>query len=212
MIILRNLRPTHCIRYGVKAIQNRHLNYRQTTRSFLSDRDRVRDFIALLAPQERQFLYDELHRLQQNVKQDTNSDNNCVTYPSFQELRKVFFNQSLPFIGFGFLDNLIMIIAGDYIDATIGVTLGISTMAAAGLGNALSDIAGIGSAYYVEQLATRIGVKSPDLSLAQLQMTRTRWSIQLGRAFGITLGCIIGMFPLLFLPTKADKSGDNKSR
>ena len=36
--------------------------------------------------------------------------------------------------GFGFLDNLIMIMAGEYIDLTLGATLGISTMAAAALG------------------------------------------------------------------------------
>ena len=40
----------------------------------------------------------------------------------------------IPFVGFGFLDNALMIIAGDYIDTTIGVALGISTMAAAGFG------------------------------------------------------------------------------
>jgi Transmembrane protein 65 len=37
---------------------------------------------------------------------------------------------------------------GDYIDLTIGMTLGISTMAAAALGNTISDVAGIGSAWY----------------------------------------------------------------
>jgi hypothetical protein len=31
---------------------------------------------------------------------------------------------------------------------TIGMTLGISTMAAAALGNTISDVAGIGSAWY----------------------------------------------------------------
>ena len=84
-------------------------------------------------------------------------------------------------------------------------------MAAAGLGNALSDIAGVGSAYYVEQFAAKIGVRSPELTIVQLQMARTRWAIQLGRAFGVTIGCIIGMFPLLFLPTK-DKDKDSKSK
>ena len=84
-------------------------------------------------------------------------------------------------------------------------------MAAAGLGNAISDVAGIGSAYYVEQLATRVGFKSPELTINQLQMARTRWAIQLGRAFGVTLGCIIGMFPLLLLPTK-DKDKEAKAK
>lgn len=59
------------------------------------------------------------------------------------------YQAALPFIGFGFFDNLIMITAvslhytmfvlfvklnecslqGEYIDSTIGITLGISTMA-----------------------------------------------------------------------------------
>jgi Transmembrane protein 65 len=35
----------------------------------------------------------------------------------------------LPFIGFGFLDNLLMIIAGSYIEVGIGMVFTISTMA-----------------------------------------------------------------------------------
>lgn len=48
------------------------------------------------------------------------------TPPTTHQLRLVFVHQSLPFVGFGFLDNLIMILAGEYLDVTIGVTLGIS--------------------------------------------------------------------------------------
>ncbi|KAF0770904.1 hypothetical protein AaE_002516, partial [Aphanomyces astaci] len=43
----------------------------------------------------------------------------------------------VPFLGFGFVDNFILILAGDYIDITLGVSLGISSMAAAGIGNAI---------------------------------------------------------------------------
>jgi len=99
-------------------------------------------------------------------------------------MKLLFLHQLLPFVGFGFLDNLIMIVAGDYIDTTIGVTLGISTMAAAGLGNALSDVAGVGSAWYVEKIAARIGIEYPKLSPPQLDMARTRWTMHTGRAFG----------------------------
>ena len=38
--------------------------------------------------------------------------------PSIQQLRMVAFQAGVPFIGFGFVDNLIMILAGDYIDVT----------------------------------------------------------------------------------------------
>lgn len=59
---------------------------------------------------------------------------------------------SVPFIGFGFLDNFFMIIAGDYIESSIGVYMCLSTMAAAALGNTISDIFGLGLASYVEQV------------------------------------------------------------
>lgn len=49
-----------------------------------------------------------------------------VKEPNSVQLKLVFLNQLLPFIGFGFLDNFIMIVAGDYIDETFGITLGIS--------------------------------------------------------------------------------------
>ncbi|MED6261894.1 hypothetical protein ATANTOWER_011534, partial [Ataeniobius toweri] len=46
------------------------------------------------------------------------------------QIRYVLFHNAVPFIGFGFLDNAIMIAAGTQIELSIGVTLGISTMAA----------------------------------------------------------------------------------
>ena len=48
--------------------------------------------------------------------------------PTMAELRQLAYHNSLPFIGFGFLDNFIMIVAGEYIDLTLGAKLGISTM------------------------------------------------------------------------------------
>ena len=44
-----------------------------------------------------------------------------------------------------------IVIQGEYIDTTIGVTLGISTMAAAGIGNMISDLAGLGLADQVSK-------------------------------------------------------------
>ena len=40
--------------------------------------------------------------------------------------------------------------AGEEIDATLGVKLGLSTLASAGLGNLVSDVAGIGFADQLE--------------------------------------------------------------
>jgi len=122
--------------------------------------------------------------------------------PTAKQLRLVAFCNSVPFIGFGFLDNAIMIAAGEYIDTHLGITFGISTMAAAALGNMISDVAGIGLAGYVEVLAARVGIEEPKLKPAQVTMWQTRFSSHFGRAIGIVIGCIIGMFPLLFYKQK----------
>ncbi len=55
-------------------------------------------------------------------------------------------------IGFGFIDNFIMLIAGDAIDDTFGSALVISTMAAAALGNWVSDVLGLGVSNTIEVL------------------------------------------------------------
>lgn len=47
----------------------------------------------------------------------------------------IFFASAIPFVAFGFLDNFIMLVAGDEIDQVFGHRLGLSTLASAGLGN-----------------------------------------------------------------------------
>lgn len=201
--------------------QLRCYKHKPNVRTFLSDKERVRDFLTLLTADEKRILYDELKENPDLVETPTitvidtttTSERSLQTQPpSLSQLRLLFLAQALPFIGFGFLDNLLMILAGDYIDITIGVTFGISTMAAAGLGNALSDMAGVGSAYYVEKVAYKIGMKPPKLSMHQMNMTRTRWVTQIGRAIGVAVGCVIGMFPLLFLPNRSDAGKHNESK
>merc|ERR1712004_330414 len=95
--------------------------------------------------------------------------------------------------------------SGEYIDATLGLALGISTMAAAGLGNLVSDVIGVGTAGYVEVLASKIGIVSPDITPEQADAWQTRWMIALGRGVGISVGCFIGMFPLLFIGNKDEE-------
>lgn len=67
-----------------------------------------------------------------------------------------------------------MIIAGDYIESSIGVYMCLSTMAAAALGNTISDIFGLGLAHYVEQFCTFIGIEAPDLTPTQQNMSVTQ--------------------------------------
>lgn len=132
--------------------------------------------------------------------------------PTTRELLHLSLANSIPFIGFGFLDNFIMIIAGDRIETSMSAYITLTTMAAAALGNTLSDVIGIGSAYYVERAASWVGLGAPKLSPVQLDMTICRQFSNLGRVLGITIGCILGMTPLLFIEdeSKADQKGDDK--
>jgi len=56
----------------------------------------------------------------------------------------------------------------------LGAYICLSTMAAAALGNTFSDVIGIGSAYYVERFAERIGFKPPNINPIQLDMPISR--------------------------------------
>ncbi|XP_065686945.1 transmembrane protein 65 isoform X2 [Patagioenas fasciata] len=189
----------------------------------------ARDFIYSLHSTERSCLLRELHRfesiaiaqasrypkplvpLEKPAKEVVSAETTStfekleVAPPSPGQLRHVFFHNALPFVGFGFLDNAIMIAAGTQIELSIGVVLGISTMAAAALGNLVSDLAGLGLAGYVEALASRLGLSIPDLTPKQADMWQTRLSAHLGKAIGVTIGCILGMFPLLFIGDEEEK-------
>ncbi|NWY40724.1 TMM65 protein, partial [Sylvia atricapilla] len=152
---------------------------------------------------ERSCLLRELHRFESIAIAQEKLE---VAPPSPGQLRHVFFHNALPFVGFGFLDNAIMIAAGTQIELSIGVVLGISTMAGKYcefqnfLFSCPSSLAG-----YVEALASRLGLSIPDLTPKQADMWQTRLSAHLGKAIGVTIGCILGMFPLLFFGEEEEK-------
>ncbi|XP_034163485.2 transmembrane protein 65 isoform X2 [Pangasianodon hypophthalmus] len=156
----------------------------------------AKDFIYSLHATERSCLLRELQNFESIAIAQEKLESSP---PSASQLRYVLLHNAIPFVGFGFLDNAIMIAAGTQIELSIGVTFGISTMAAAALGNLVSDLAGLGLAGYVEALAARLGMQIPDLTPKQADMWQTRLSSHLGKAIGVTIGCLLGMFPLLFL-------------
>nr|XP_014346799.1 PREDICTED: transmembrane protein 65 isoform X1 [Latimeria chalumnae] len=193
----------------------------------------ARDFIYGLHPSERSCLLRELHRFESIaiaqgqigvLLPGTNSDSlkKTIFWKEIKEKlepppltseqqRKVFFHNAVPFIGFGFLDNAIMIAAGTQIELTIGVIFGISTMAAAALGNLVSDLAGLGLAGYVEAMASRLGLRIPDMTPKQADMWQTRLSSHLGKAIGVVIGCLLGMFPLLFFSAEEEEKLEGKN-
>ena len=106
---------------------------------------------------------------------------------------------SVPMIGFGFVDNVIMITAGDWIDNHLGLAFGLSTLAAAGFGNLISDVAGLGLGGYIEASADKLGIKNPNLTQLQEATSRVRTVRNVATVGGITLGCLLGMVPLFFI-------------
>ncbi|XP_036394664.1 transmembrane protein 65-like isoform X2 [Megalops cyprinoides] len=167
----------------------------------------AREFIYSLHPTERTCLLRELHRFESIAIAQEKLE---MAPPTAAQLRYVLLHNAIPFVGFGFLDNAIMIVAGTQIELSIGVILGISTMAAAALGNLVSDLAGLGLAGYVEALACRLGMQIPDLTPKQADMWQTRLSSHVGKAIGVGIGCLLGMFPLLFFKDEEEKKADGK--
>lgn len=125
-----------------------------------------------------------------------------IPEPPTAELRKVALNQAIPFLGFGIMDNAILIFAGDAIDSYLGVALGISTMCAAALGNIVADVAGITCGAIIEDYCAKLGLPAANISAGQRTLRSVRFASQGGCAAGIVVGCLIGMFPLLLIDSK----------
>jgi len=150
------------------------------------------------------------------------SNNKNVPEPTNEQLKIVAMHQAIPFVGFGIMDNAILILAGETIDIYLGLTLGISTMCAAAIGNIISDVCGVAFGTVIEdallswskkiESITKGRVKlppMPQLSYEQRNLRSVRLSGQMGCAIGLTVGCVIGMFPLLFFSSDKEKEVDD---
>lgn len=134
-------------------------------------------------------------------KNSTNVETDPVEPPTRQQLYRVFSHAAVPMIGFGIMDQTVMIQAGNAIDCTIGVLFGLSTLSAAAIGQICSDASGVVFGGTVERLAHAAGLPSANLTAAQSKLpivTRTTWA---GGLFGIIMGCTIGLVNLLFIDT-----------
>ncbi|GBF94881.1 hypothetical protein Rsub_08124 [Raphidocelis subcapitata] len=119
--------------------------------------------------------------------------------PSLRQLAWVAVSRGIPFVAFGFCDNIIMITAGEQIDLAFGAKLGLSSMAAAGLGNCVADVVGINISHSIEQRTKRSPFLSSGLSAAQAKLPATQRAKWLGCGFGMAIGCLLGLVPLLFI-------------
>jgi len=122
--------------------------------------------------------------------------------PEVWQLWYLHVRTAVPFVGFGFFDNMIMLTVGGAIESTIGIALGMSTLAAAGMGQMVSDASGITLQGLIERFADKLGLPHPRLTLKQQQLASVESFVLASRIFGILVGCGLGMFPLLLMPDK----------
>mmetsp|Transcript_11835 Transcript_11835/g.18169 ORF Transcript_11835/g.18169 Transcript_11835/m.18169 type:complete len:319 (+) Transcript_11835:167-1123(+) len=121
-------------------------------------------------------------------------------HPSLPQLKQIFIASAVPMVAFGFMDNLIMIQAGGYIDATFGAALGLATLSAAAMGQVVSDVSGVAFGGVVER---SLNMKLPTLTEAQRVSSVVRNTRMAGSILGIALGCLLGATSLLFMDLEA---------
>lgn len=118
--------------------------------------------------------------------------------PTARQLMVYALRSAVPMIGFGFMDNTIMIHAGHYVDCTLGVTFGLSTLAAAGIGQIFSGIGGVIFGDALDVAFRRIG-GSTTMTTAQRATRASRMAGLTGGIMGVMLGCTLGLVNLLFV-------------
>jgi len=127
-----------------------------------------------------------------------------VPAPSWNALRTLFVASAIPMVGFGFMDNLVMIQAGQYIDSTLGVSLGLATMSAAAAGQVVSDVSGVVFGGTLERFLTRLSlIEAPALTPAQRQLSICRNVSMAGAVLGVIFGCALGATTLLLVDLEA---------
>ena len=128
--------------------------------------------------------------------------------PTIKEFLKSFMSKAVKSFTFGFIDNFILIIAGNSIDAVLGDSMGLSPMASAGIGNALSDAVGELGGETIDNTLTRMGVTEGVLSDKALESSPDWMRVMHKNAgvIGIVIGCLIGMVPLMFMKSRKSSS------
>ncbi|KEG06841.1 hypothetical protein DQ04_11971000 [Trypanosoma grayi] len=111
---------------------------------------------------------------------------------------------AVPFMAFGMLDNTIFVTVGDTIDKSFAEALGLSTMAAAALGGVVSGTAGIQMHGLADRMTQRSRLaRAPKLTAAQRASASHGSAARAGSTFGMMLGLVLGMTPLLLLSSPA---------
>ena len=127
--------------------------------------------------------------------------------PTLRQLRILALRAAIPMVGFGAMDNFVMIQAGEAIDMSLGVAFGLSTLTAAGFGQIFSDVCGLTCGGMVDALVAKLHLPQHRMSPAQLNLKVSRVASTAGGCAGVVTGCLLGMSCLLFMDTdRADRA------
>ena len=160
----------------------------------------LRSATTILAPQAKRALQLLSRRCSSSSSSSSSSAKSSVVEPpTWRQLRLHALTMGLPMVGFGFMDNLVMIQAGDMIDNTIGVTFGLATLTSAAYGQIVSDVSGTLSSGVVANLFERLGLPRAELTVIQSSLPSVRFSGMAGAVVGVACGCLLGMTSLLFM-------------
>lgn len=104
-------------------------------------------------------------------------------------------------VGFGFMDNTILIRAGDAIDNALGDKFGLTGLECAACGQVLSDFSGVLFGGVIESMSRRF-ILPPALTGTQHALRITQIAGTAGAAIGVVIGCVLGMGNLLVMDLK----------
>jgi hypothetical protein len=128
----------------------------------------------------------------------TNSRNSDTPKLSWSQVQSLLIASSIPMVGFGFMDNFVMIQAGGYIDSTIGVRFGMATLTAAAMGQVVSDVSGVVFGGYLERWMSP-WIKPSSLTSIQQQLPIVGRIRLVGAVGGVIVGCMLGASSLYFV-------------
>lgn len=121
------------------------------------------------------------------------AENKDTPAPTREQLRVYGLQCAVPMVGFGFIDNIIMILAGDAIDTTLGVTFGFATITAAAMGQICSDASGVAFGSVVDSAFAKLGVPVSDMTSDQIRLPHVRMRRTISMTVGVLSGCLLGM-------------------
>lgn len=143
------------------------------------------------------------------IETKTKTRKSTIEQLSSDQIRSIFLSAAIPMVGFGFMDNFVMITAGQAIDNTLGIRFGLATMTAAAMGQVISDVSGV---MFGDTLGRLFNISSAQLTTSQKKLKLVSRTRLLGAVIGVTVGCCLGAVALYLVPDRdADDTGSSST-